>query len=67
MIQKRMAEIKLAILEAERFIEKAKDVRAEMHSGKYDTWYSKKNATMKRSSLDLSSALVKIRKPLGEE
>ena len=64
----REAEIKDAVKEAHRFIEKANAVLKDMKSGQNcDPIYyygGSVNAAMKRASLDLSKALVKVRKPL---
>lgn len=62
-VDKRKKEIEEAIKEAKRFLEKAQDASVEMNIG--DWFYGGScNASMKRSSLDLSKALVKLRKPI---
>ena len=50
-----------AIFEAERFLEKANAALKELKNKDY-SYYSKTNASAKRSSMDLSNALVIIRK-----
>lgn len=65
---KREHEIIRAIKEAEEFIESAKlvlDEMAQLRFGPSNFYYGgPANADMKRASMDLSKALVKLRKPL---
>ena len=60
---KRKKEIENAMEEAKRFLSKAEDTIKELTQ---DDWWcgGSCNASMKRSSLDLSKALVKLRKPI---
>ena len=52
-----------AIFEAERFIQKAKQAKVAFKCGAEDNYRSPAYASAKRSSMDLSRALVKLRKP----
>lgn len=51
-----------AIFEAKRFIKRAEDAIAELNDHHRVSYTSKANAAAKRSSMDLSNALVQIRK-----
>jgi len=51
-----------AIDEAQRFIGFAKKAISDLEDNRWSHFYSKPHASAKRSSMDLSNALVKIRK-----
>jgi len=63
--------IDAAIIEAERFIERAREARAALNwvefknvsGGFYENSDTRRSAAMKRASMDLTRALVAIRKP----
>jgi hypothetical protein len=57
----KIADVKEAIKEAERFIKKAKEVR-ESTWAKGDVHTGKGSASCKRASLDLAVALSKMRR-----
>jgi len=66
--KRRETEIRKAIEEARRFISKAEStldamMKDEPRDGVYYYW-NKEHAAMKRASLDLQEALIKLRKPL---
>ena len=62
--KKREDEIKEAMDEARRFMERAREtLRAIGLDDPYYYW-NKEHAAMKRASLDLSNALIKLRKPI---
>ena len=58
---KRLQEIKDAISEAIRFVEKAKAVQEAISSGFEHFSYSTSFAAAKRASMDLTRALAKMR------
>lgn len=64
--KRREAEIREAIAEARRFIKRAESTLDAMVNSETEfigEW-NKYHASMKRASLDLNNALVKMRKPL---
>lgn len=58
--ENRIKEYQDSIKEAERYIEKAKDAIKQLETD----GYGKKNAAAKRASMDLSNALVEVRRVL---
>ena len=62
--EERVSALKNAIEEAERFIVCAVTAIEHFESDEYASYHSKPNASAKRSSMDLSNALVKVRKPV---
>ncbi len=58
---KKIDNIKLAIAEAERFVEKAKCARDALRSEEEGFFNSKSFAAAKRASMDLTRALAKMR------
>jgi predicted ATPase len=62
--KRREAEIREAISEARRFIKRAESTLEEMINSDDSYFGGSENASMKRASLDLNNALVKLRKPL---
>jgi hypothetical protein len=68
-----MTYLEVAIAEAERFLERAKALQEwrksniqNKHMFSYEADYRRLNASMKRSSLDLSKALPVLRKSRWE-
>lgn len=59
----RLLEISNAISEAKRFIKAAEDARTALASEKESFYHSKSFAAAKRSSMDLTRALAKMRRP----
>ena len=57
----RLLEISNAIAEAKRFIKAAEDARIALTSEKESFYHSKSFAAAKRSSMDLTRALAKMR------
>ncbi|MCK5431310.1 MAG: hypothetical protein KAJ03_01130 [Gammaproteobacteria bacterium] len=51
-----------SIKEAERYIEKANAAIDHLESEGYARYQSRKNASAKRASMDLSNALVEVRR-----
>ena len=60
--EERVSALKTAIAEAERFISCAGDAIRHYESDEYAPYHSKPNASAKRASMDLSNALIKVRK-----
>lgn len=54
--------LKEAVSEAERFIVLANEAIEHLESDEYAEYHSRKNASAKRASMDLSNALVKVRR-----
>lgn len=54
------AQVKIAVYEAERFLERAKVVLAAKSEG-----YSKDTAALRRASLDLTRALAQMRRGIA--
>lgn len=55
--------IDAAIVEAERFITRARKAKETLlDAGKYGSWGGKDNAAMRRASMDLTRALVQVRR-----
>jgi hypothetical protein len=59
--QRKIDEIKLAIKEADRFIEKAKMAVSALSGEQESFYHSKSFAAAKRASMDLSRALSALR------
>jgi hypothetical protein len=51
-----------AMREAKKFLERAKDLQASCVVGDYRTPYGAKSAAVKRSSMDLTKSLAKLRR-----
>ena len=62
--RKREDEIKEAMDEARRFIERARETLKVIGLDDPYHYWNKEHAAMKRASLDLSNALIKLRKPI---
>lgn len=60
--QKRIDNIKTAICEARRFIEKAQAARDALASKQESTYHSPSFAAAKRASMDLTRALANVRR-----
>lgn len=55
--------IDTAVKEAERFIIRARKAKETLLGcGKYSSWGGKDNAAMRRASMDLTRALVNVRR-----
>jgi len=55
--------LKDAISEAKRFVVLANEAIKHLESDEYARFSSRKNASAKRASMDLSNALIKVRRP----
>ena len=62
--RKREDEIKEAMDEARRFMERARETLKVIGLDDPYHYWNKEHAAMKRASLDLSNALIKLRKPI---
>ena len=58
-----LAKLKIAIFEAERFLKRAKALQLQERNTTSNLWPSKEAAATKRASLELTMALVELRKP----
>ena len=59
----KIGDLNEAIFEAERFIKKAKEARTRYTAEKWSAfWSCKEAAAAKRASMDLSRALVRVRR-----
>ncbi len=56
-------EIKESIQEAEKFINRAKIAMKDLENDKFAKYSNSNVAAMRRTSMDLTKLLVKIRKP----
>lgn len=58
-----LAKILKAEKEAKKFLKRAKIARGRAHGDKYFFYGCRESAALKRQSMELSSALVELRKP----
>lgn len=58
------AQVKIAVAEAERFLDRAKVVLGQLSAERYDlSWTpAKERAALRRASLDLTRALAQMRR-----